>query len=98
MTLLCKVRSAAQVGAYSFWLDPTHVRPIPPPLLAHSAAHFGFIEIAIVRSNPWRENLRLELDGDAARHFEKLMFSAQDYALVARKPYAQDPTPALAAN
>lgn len=87
-----------QVGAYSFWLDPTHVRPIPPPLLAHSAAHFGFIEIAIVRSNPWRENLRLELDGDAARHFEKLMFSAQDYALVARKPYAQDPTPALAAN
>lgn len=85
-----------QVGAYSFWLDPTHVRPIPPPLLAHSASYFGFIDIAIVRSNPWREDLRLDAEGDAARHFEKLMFSAQDYALIARKPYAQHAAPALA--
>lgn len=77
-----------QVGAYSFWLDPTHVRPIPPPLLAHSASYFGFIDVAIVRSNPWREDLRLDAEGDAARHFDKLMFSAQDYALIARKPYA----------
>lgn len=77
-----------QVGAYSFWLDPTHVRPIPPPLLAHSASYFGFIDVAIVRSNPWREDLRLDAEGDAARHFDKLMFSGQDYALIARKPYA----------
>lgn len=77
-----------QVGAYSFWLDPTHVRPIPPPLLAHSASYFGFIDVAIVRSNPWREDLRLDAEGDVARHFDKLMFSGQDYALIARKPYA----------
>ena len=85
-----------QVGAYSFWLDPTHVRPIPPPLLAHSASYFGFIDVAIVRSNPWREDLRFDAEGDAARHLEKLMFSAQDYALVARKPYAKNAAPALA--
>jgi O-antigen chain-terminating methyltransferase len=85
-----------QVGAYSFWLDPTHVRPIPPPLLAHSASYFGFIDITIVRSNPWREDLCFDAEGEAARHLEKLMFSAQDYALVARKPYAKTAAPALA--
>lgn len=77
-----------QVGAYSFWLDPTHVRPLPPPLLAHTAAHFGFVDIAIMRSNPWDEALRLDTGGAGARHLEKLLFSAQDYALIARKPYA----------
>jgi len=87
-----------QVAAYSFWLDPTHVRPIPPPLLAHSAAYFGFIDIRIERSNAWSEALRLDDAGDAARHLEKLMFSAQDYALIARKPYAQKIAPELAGN
>lgn len=85
-----------QVAAYSFWLDPTHVRPIPPPLLAHSAAYFGFIDISIERSNAWSEALQLQDTSEAARHLEKLMFSAQDYALIARKPYAQEAQPTLA--
>jgi O-antigen chain-terminating methyltransferase len=87
-----------QVAAYSFWLDPTHVRPIPAPLLAHSAAYFGFIDISIERSNPWSDTQRLNDPSDAARHLEKLLFSAQDYALVARKPYAQQAAPELAGN
>ncbi|MFZ2629564.1 MAG: methyltransferase domain-containing protein [Rugosibacter sp.] len=87
-----------QVAAYSFWLDPTHVRPIPAPLLAHSAAYFGFIDISIERSNPWSDTQRLNDPSDAARHLEKLLFSAQDYALVARKPYAQEAAPELAEN
>ena len=85
-----------QVAAYSFWLDPTHVRPIPPPLLAHTAAYFGFIDISIERSNAWSEALQLQDTSEAARHLEKLMFSAQDYALIARKPYAQEAQPTLA--
>lgn len=87
-----------QVAAYSFWLDPTHVRPIPPPLLVHSAAYFGFIDIRIERSNAWSDALRLADASDAARHLEKLLFSGQDYALLARKPYAEDAAPALAGN
>jgi SAM-dependent methyltransferase len=85
-----------QVAAYSFWLDPTHQRPIPPPLLAHSAAYFGFIDVTIERSNPWRDAPRLADASDAARHLEKLLYSDQDYALIARKPYVQDAAPAPA--
>jgi O-antigen chain-terminating methyltransferase len=76
-----------QVGAYSFWLDPTHVRPLPPPLLTHSAAHFGFTDIAIVRSNPWREGGPATDGDETGDHLRKLMFGDQDYALIARKPY-----------
>lgn len=87
-----------QVAAYSFWLDPTHVRPLPPPLLAHTAAWFGFTDIRIERSRAWPDALRLEDPGPAARHLEKLMFSEQDYALIARKPDAQESAPALAGS
>jgi hypothetical protein len=30
------------VGANTFYLDPSHERPIPPPLLAFAAEHAGF--------------------------------------------------------
>jgi len=76
-----------QVGAYSFWLDPTHIRPLPPPLLAHSAAHFGFIDITIVRSNPWPASAQDASNSGCTAILNKLMFGYQDYALVARKPY-----------
>ena len=76
-----------QVGAYSFWLDPTHGRPLPPPLLTHSAAHFGFIDITIVRSNPWHAPVPENAGNPDAEHLHKLLFGDQDYALIARKPY-----------
>ena len=75
-----------QVSGFSFWLDPTHVRPLPPPLLMHYARYFGFIDIAIQRASPWPEALRLTEDSAAARHLDKLLFCEQDYALIARKP------------
>ncbi len=76
-----------QVGGFSFWNDPTHRRPIPPELLAQTAKHFGFTDIRIQRSSPWSNDLQLQDPSPAARHIEKLLFSAgQDYALIARKP------------
>jgi SAM-dependent methyltransferase len=75
-----------QVSGFSFWLDPTHVRPLPPPLLMHYARYFGFIDIAIERASPWPEALRLTEDSAAAHHLNKLLFCEQDYALIARKP------------
>jgi len=76
-----------QVGAYSFWLDPTHRRPLPPPLLAFYARHFGYCDIRIARANPWSENPRLSENSVAARHIEKILFCEQDYALIARKAH-----------
>ncbi len=70
-----------QVGAYSFWLDPTHVRPLPPPLLAHLAVHCGFVDIHIERLHPWPQ-----YEPQAADPLNKLLYCEQDYALIARVP------------
>lgn len=70
-----------QVGAYSFWLDPTHVRPLPPPLLSNLAAHYGFVDIQILRANPWPQ-----FQADGGTDLNKLLYCEQDYALVARRP------------
>lgn len=73
-----------QVGAYSFWLDPTHVRPLPPPLLANLAAHYGFVDIQIIRANPWPQYQPESTEPDSA--LNKLLYCEQDYALIARRP------------
>lgn len=71
-----------QVGAYSFWLDPTHIRPLPPPLLAQLARYFGFVDIRIERLNPWPH-----YRPDADDPLNKLLYCEQDYALIARAPH-----------
>ena len=40
------------VGASSFWIDPTHVRPVHPALLAFLLEHRGFTEVSIQPVNP----------------------------------------------
>lgn len=39
------------VGASSFYLDPSHLRPIPSELLSFAAEHAGFARHAVVRLN-----------------------------------------------
>ncbi|HVK94375.1 MAG TPA: methyltransferase domain-containing protein [Noviherbaspirillum sp.] len=75
-----------QVSSYSFWLDPTHIRPLPPPLLDYFARYFGFIDIRIVRTHPWPAEQHFPEDTPVANRLNKLLFCEQDYALVARKP------------
>jgi SAM-dependent methyltransferase len=58
-----------EVATRTFWLDPTHVRPLPPQLLALAAQYCGFREEAVLRVNPPDR-------GDGA---------SRDYALVASK-------------
>jgi SAM-dependent methyltransferase len=58
-----------EVATRTFWLDPTHVRPLPPQLLALAAQYCGFREEALLRVNP----------PDAGQG------ASRDYALVASK-------------
>jgi SAM-dependent methyltransferase len=40
-----------EVASNSFYLDPTHVRPLPPLLLSFLPEHYGFARVAIFRLN-----------------------------------------------
>lgn len=83
------------VGAFTFYLDPTHDRPIPAGLLAFLVGSQGFedVEVRYLRrpelhglpevagDAPWAEDLSPVRDV-----LEHLVFGAQDYAVVARRP------------
>lgn len=68
------------VATRSFWLDPTHQKPLPPELLEFVVRQTGFEIIDILRVNP-----HAELPPDAAP-LEMLLHGPRDYAVIAKRP------------
>jgi len=83
------------VGACNFYIDPTHRKPLPPPLLEFFALQAGFTVSRIVRLN--RDSLGITLpfmpeNLEHAKYYNRLyelllnrVFQAPDYALIAFK-------------
>ncbi len=70
----------------TFFLDPTHVRPVPPAALAFLAEAAGFSDGRVEYRAPLPESERLaETTGNDAK-LNRLLFGPQDYALIARVP------------
>lgn len=80
------------VGGHWFYLDPTHVRPLPPELLRYMTLVAGFDRAEVVRLHPDpRLNARLDdaltpLEQDVALQ----LFGPMDYSVVALKYGAGD--------
>lgn len=90
------------VAARSFWLDPTHRRPVHPDSLELSVRLAGFDPVERLELRPFGADERLpELDLSSLPEeqqpladrinrlrdrLDELLFGYQDYALVARKP------------
>ena len=74
-----------QVATYGFYLDPTHVRPLPSELLCFLAEMNGLSEVETIRLHPYPESARLEATGPEASLLNHVFFSAQDYSLVATR-------------
>jgi O-antigen chain-terminating methyltransferase len=69
------------VGSKSFYIDPTHERPIPPELLSFVVEHAGFFRVKVVRlqeSKDLASNVRLSL-------MNVLAGASPDYSVVAQK-------------
>lgn len=74
-----------QVGAFTFYNDPTHRNPIPPAVAAFMAQQSGFARTHIERLHPYPETALHAEDSESARALVKLCMGAQDYALLAWK-------------
>jgi 2-polyprenyl-3-methyl-5-hydroxy-6-metoxy-1,4-benzoquinol methylase len=72
------------IFATHFYLDPTHVRPVPPALLRFYAEEAGFGNTEVHRLSPAVEETPAlaSLPAD----FREVFFGGLDYALIARKP------------
>jgi O-antigen chain-terminating methyltransferase len=71
------------VGSFSFWLDPSHQRPLPSPLLSFILEHFGFqTEVVLLQPiRPVSTSASPEVR-DVYNHY----FGWADYAVHAVKP------------
>ena len=69
------------VGTANFYLDPTHIRPIPPLLLEFLPEHYGYIRNKTLRL---QESASLRKSDDL-RLIEILSGVSPDYAVVAQK-------------
>lgn len=70
-----------QVSSYYFHLDPTHLRPLPPPLSTHLVHALGFDRIRVIRAAA-ADTSQLFADP----RLNDLFCVSMDYAVAAYKP------------
>ena len=75
-----------QVATYSFWMDPTHRHPIPPPLIMDLTFHVGFRDGSILRKNPWPQWRDKDPETSLESEVSYRLFGPQDYAVLVYKP------------
>ena len=71
------------VATQTFWLDPTHQRPLPPPLLELVARNEGLALESTLRLNPPAAQEGPQTEDPLLK---SLWLQGRDYAVVARKP------------
>lgn len=70
------------VGACNFYMDPSHLNPIPPGLLAFALEVCGFA-VEIIKLHPVMETI--EHDDDLVKNMANHFFGPRDYAVIGRK-------------
>ncbi len=70
-----------KVGISNFYLDPTHMRPIPAPLLRFLATYYGFCRSTILRL---QESPEL-VGGKSIKLIDVINGVSPDYSLIAQK-------------
>lgn len=69
------------VGSHSFYLDPTHLKPIPPSLLAFIPEYYGFKTIKLLRLQE-RKNIKKQKEIKLLDVFQGV---SPDYAVLSQK-------------
>jgi O-antigen chain-terminating methyltransferase len=72
------------VASCTFWLDPTHLKPIPPLLLEFHVRHAGFEHTKLLRLNHPSEFLE-HLEPISHPELSAAFHGHMDYAIIARK-------------
>jgi SAM-dependent methyltransferase len=72
------------VGSCNFYLDPTHLNPIPEQLLRFLVEARGFVNPEVIPLHPVPDSAR-PLPGLAPPYMNELLFGPQDYGVIAWK-------------
>lgn len=69
------------VGSTTFYMDPSHLHPLPPSLLAFTLEHVGFKGVKILRLHPHEMHSTSKNGKDVT----ELLYGPRDYAVIAYK-------------
>ncbi|MBI5686312.1 MAG: methyltransferase domain-containing protein [Verrucomicrobia bacterium] len=76
-----------RVGACSFYLDPTHRRPLPSGLTEFIVEYAGFRDLQALFLQPVEESSHVgPADSPVAQRFNECFSGPQDYAVIGTKP------------
>jgi SAM-dependent methyltransferase len=70
----------------AFYLDPTHVRPVPPEALRFLCDAAGFPDPRVELLSPLPDSERLVERSENDVRLNEMLFGPQDYAVIARVP------------
>jgi SAM-dependent methyltransferase len=74
------------VGSHTFWLDPTHQRPLPAALMELIFEHFGVTSVERFPMNPASDSDRLPFgEIPFVQQLNDRLYGPQDYGLLGRK-------------
>jgi len=74
------------VGSCSFYLDPTHNKPLPSTLIKLVLESLGFNKVKIININPYSDDLKIKNDDfEISKRFNEYFYGPQDYAVVGYK-------------
>lgn len=74
------------VGTSSFYLDPTHIQPLPPVLLKYIAEMRGLSDVEIINLHPYSEEIKVKGDDEElVQRFNDHFYGHQDYAVIGYK-------------
>lgn len=70
------------VGASSFYMDPSHIKPLPPELLAFAIESAGF-RTEIIHLHPTKE--KIAHDDEQVKELLDIVYGPRDYAVIGYK-------------
>ncbi|HEY9597186.1 MAG TPA: class I SAM-dependent methyltransferase, partial [Cyanophyceae cyanobacterium] len=72
------------VGSNNFYIDPTHIKPLPSSLIQFLVEHIGFHPVKIINLNPYEDSFKVN-GSELADRFNSYFYGPQDYAVVGYK-------------
>ncbi len=74
------------VGSCTFYLDPTHQRPLPSLMMEFLTKNRGFTKVKLLKLNPAAPLYRVPDDSELANRFNEYFYGPMDYAVIGVKP------------
>jgi len=74
------------VGACTFYMDPTHVRPLPPEFMTHLMERAGFQDVKVLYARPDPRFRTEPISDPTLSAANEMLLGPQDYAVVGTRP------------